>query len=126
MVTNAPTEQLKPKDYKSDVHPDWCPGCGDFGIVNVMQQVFADLKLDPCKTMMYSGVGCSSKTPHYIRAYGVHTLHGRSLPFAIGSKLANPELTVVTAGGDGDGYGIGAGTLPECRPPQRRYDLGRL
>ncbi len=109
MVTNMPTIQLKPKDYKSDVHPDWCPGCGDFGIVNVIQQVFADLQLDPSKVMMYSGVGCSSKTPHFIKTYGVHTLHGRSLPFAIGSKLANPELTVVTAGGDGDGYGIGAG-----------------
>lgn len=116
MVTNTPSSssssanvELKPKDFKSDVHPDWCPGCGDFGIVNVIQQVFAELKLKPSQVMMYSGVGCSSKTPHYIKTYGVHTLHGRSLPFAIGSKLANPELTVVTAGGDGDGYGIGAG-----------------
>lgn len=110
MVTNLePNVERKPKDYKSDVHPDWCPGCGDFGIVNVIQQTFADLKLDPTQTIMYSGVGCSSKTPHYMKTYGVHTLHGRSLPFAIGSKLANPELTVVTAGGDGDGYGIGAG-----------------
>jgi 2-oxoglutarate/2-oxoacid ferredoxin oxidoreductase subunit beta len=111
MVTNVPSPNidLKPKDYKSDVHPDWCPGCGDFGIVNCIQQVFAELKLDPTQVLMYSGVGCSSKTPHYIKTYGVHTLHGRSLPFAIGSKLANPDLHVVTAGGDGDGYGIGAG-----------------
>lgn len=110
MVTNLTQQvELKPKDYKSDVHPDWCPGCGDFGIVNCIQQAMAELKLPPHQVMMYSGVGCSSKTPHYIKTYGVHTLHGRSLPFAIGSKLANPELYVVTAGGDGDGYGIGAG-----------------
>jgi len=110
MVINmTPPTELKAKDYKSDVHPDWCPGCGDFGIVSVVQQAFADLKLKPSQVMLYSGVGCSSKTPHYVKTYGVHTLHGRSLPFAIGSKLANPELTVVTVGGDGDGYGIGAG-----------------
>lgn len=110
MVTNlSQTVELKPKDYKSDVHPDWCPGCGDFGIVNCIQQALAELKLNPTQVLMYSGVGCSSKTPHYIKTYGVHTLHGRSLPFAIGSKLANPDLHVITTGGDGDGYGIGAG-----------------
>ncbi len=111
MVTNMPssTVQYKAKDYKSDVHPDWCPGCGDFGIVNCIQQAMAELQLVPSQVLMYSGVGCSSKTPHYIKTYGVHTLHGRSLPFAIGSKLANPDMHVVVAGGDGDGYGIGAG-----------------
>jgi 2-oxoglutarate ferredoxin oxidoreductase subunit beta len=111
MVINAneTTKPLAAKDYKSDVHPDWCPGCGDFGIVNVIQQTFAELKLDPDNVLLYSGVGCSSKTPHFVRTYGVHTLHGRSLPFAVGSKLANHDLNVVVVGGDGDGYGIGAG-----------------
>lgn len=110
MVTNmSPPVELKAKDYKTDVHPDWCPGCGDFGIVNAIQQSMAELKLKPTDVLMYSGVGCSSKTPHFIKTYGVHTLHGRSLPFAVGSKLANPDLHVVVAGGDGDGYGIGAG-----------------
>jgi 2-oxoglutarate/2-oxoacid ferredoxin oxidoreductase subunit beta len=111
MVTSleAPATPLKAKDYKSDVHPDWCPGCGDFGIVNAIQQAMADLQLDPANTMMYSGVGCSSKTPHFIKTYAVHTLHGRSLPFSQGSKIANDDLNVVVAGGDGDGYGIGAG-----------------
>jgi len=110
MVTNLsnPTER-KARDYKSDVHPDWCPGCGDFGIVNAIQQAMADMQLEPSNTVVFSGVGCSSKTPHFFRTYGVHTLHGRSLPFSIGAKLANPHLNVVTTGGDGDGYGIGAG-----------------
>ncbi|MBI4970646.1 MAG: 2-oxoacid:ferredoxin oxidoreductase subunit beta, partial [Candidatus Omnitrophica bacterium] len=99
----------KPVDFKSAVHPDWCPGCGDFGIVNCIQRALAELGLDPWRVAVYSGVGCSSKTPHFMKTYGVHTLHGRVLPFALGAKLANPELTVVATGGDGDGYGIGAG-----------------
>lgn len=101
--------ELKAKDFKTDVHPDWCPGCGDFGIVNVLQQAYAELKLEPHRVLTVSGVGCSSKTPHFMKTYGVHTLHGRSLPFAIGAKLVNPDMTVVVTGGDGDGYGIGAG-----------------
>ncbi|MCA9788689.1 MAG: 2-oxoacid:ferredoxin oxidoreductase subunit beta, partial [Cyanobacteria bacterium HKST-UBA05] len=110
MASNlADITALKPKDYKTDVHNDWCPGCGDFGILNGVHQALAKLQLDPSKVMMYSGVGCSSKIPHYVKTYGVHTLHGRSLPLSTGSKLANDELTVIVAGGDGDGLGIGAG-----------------
>ncbi|MGQ0537233.1 MAG: 2-oxoacid:ferredoxin oxidoreductase subunit beta [Methanobacteriota archaeon] len=97
------------KQYKEDVHNDWCPGCGDFGILNAVQMALHHLQLPPHKTACFSGIGCSGKTSHYIRTYGVHTLHGRVLPFAQGAKLANPELTVVAVGGDGDGYGIGAG-----------------
>ena len=100
---------LKAKDYKSDFKSDWCPGCGDYGIINAVQQTLAEMQLAPHNVMFYSGVGCSSKSPHYVKTYGVHTLHGRSLPFAQGSKLANPNLKVIVAGGDGDGYGIGAG-----------------
>jgi len=100
---------LKPADYKTDVHPDWCPGCGDFGIINGIQQALAGLALPPWETYLFSGVGCSGKTPHYIKVYGAHTLHGRVLPFAMGAKLSNPKLTVIAAGGDGDGYGIGVG-----------------
>ncbi len=96
-------------DYKSDYWIDWCPGCGDFGIVNSMYKAFADLDLDPSKTVIVSGIGCSGKTPHFIKVNGVHTLHGRAIPFATGIKLANPELTVIVNGGDGDLLGIGAG-----------------
>ena len=100
---------LKGAQLKSDVHSEWCPGCGDFGITNSIQQAIAGLSLKPWETFIVSGVGCSGKVPHYIHTYGMHTLHGRSLAFAQGAKLANPNLTIVAAGGDGDGYGIGAG-----------------
>lgn len=100
---------LKGSQLKSDVHSEWCPGCGDFGITNSIQQAVAGLGLKPWETFIVSGVGCSGKVPHYIHTYGMHTLHGRALPFASGAKLSNPDLTIVAAGGDGDGYGIGAG-----------------
>ena len=91
------------------MHNDWCPGCGDFGILNAVQMALAEMNVDPSRTVVVSGVGCSSKSPHYIKTYGVHTLHGRALPFATGIKLANPNLEVVVEAGDGDGLGIGAG-----------------
>ena len=100
---------LKLADYKTDVHNDWCPGCGDFGIVNALQMALAEMGIARDKAVIFSGIGCSGKTSHYINTYGVHTLHGRVLTFAQGGKLANPELTVVAVGGDGDGLGIGAG-----------------
>jgi len=100
---------LKLTDLKSDYHNDWCPGCGDFGIISAVQMAMAELNLDPNMTALVSGIGCSGKTPHYLRTYGVHTLHGRALPFATGVKLANPKLEVIACGGDGDGLGIGAG-----------------
>lgn len=109
MATNQLKEPLKSTHYKTDLHPDWCPGCGDFGIINGIQQALAEMQLPPWETFLFSGVGCSGKTPHYIHVYGAHTLHGRVLPFASGAKVANPKLTVIAAGGDGDGYGIGAG-----------------
>jgi len=83
--------------------------CGDFGILNATQMALAEMNVDPSSTVMVSGVGCSSKAPHFIKTYGVHTLHGRAMPFATGIKLANPNLEVVVEGGDGDGLGIGAG-----------------
>jgi len=100
---------LKPAEFKTDVHNDWCPGCGDFGIVNAIQMALADMGLQRDKTAIFSGIGCSGKTSHFINTYGVHTLHGRVLTFAQGAKIANPEMTVIAAGGDGDGLGIGAG-----------------
>jgi 2-oxoglutarate ferredoxin oxidoreductase subunit beta len=92
-----------------DVYADWCPGCGDFGIMNGLQMAFAELGLEPHQIVMVSGIGCSGKEPHNVNTYGVHTLHGRTLPFAMGIKVANPALEVIAIGGDGDGLGIGAG-----------------
>src|SRR2546425_5568609 len=99
---------LKVADFATGVHNDWCPGCGDFGILRSIQMTLAEMQLDPSNTAIVSGIGCSAKTVHYVKTYGVHTLHGRPLPFATGLKLANPGLDVVVCGGDGDGLGIGA------------------
>jgi 2-oxoglutarate ferredoxin oxidoreductase subunit beta len=101
------TPALVAKDFKPEVAPDWCPGCGDFGVLTGLFQACADLQIQPHDLLVVSGIGCSSNLPGFIRSYGVHSLHGRALPFATGSKLANQAMTVVVTGGDGDGYGIG-------------------
>src|SRR4030067_2598804 len=100
---------LRVADLKTEIFADWCPGCGDFGIVSALRMALAELDLPPSKVAIFSGIGCSGKTPHMVNAYGVHTLHGRLLPFAIGAKLANPELEVLAVGGDGGGLGGGGG-----------------
>jgi 2-oxoglutarate ferredoxin oxidoreductase subunit beta len=100
---------LKLADYRTPLFNDWCPGCGNFGILTALQMALVDLQLQPSGVAIFSGIGCHGKTPHWINAYGVHTLHGRALPFAIGAKLANPGLEVIVHSGDGDGLGIGAG-----------------
>jgi 2-oxoglutarate/2-oxoacid ferredoxin oxidoreductase subunit beta len=100
---------LKLSDLKSDFHNDWCPGCGDFGILSAVQMALAEMNVEPHRVAMVSGIGCSGKTPHFVKTYGIHTLHGRSLPFATGIKLSNPNLEVIACGGDGDGMGIGVG-----------------
>jgi 2-oxoglutarate ferredoxin oxidoreductase subunit beta len=92
-----------------EVYADWCPGCGNFGIMNALQMAFAELGLEPHQVVLVSGIGCSGKEAHNVKCYGVHTLHGRTLPFAMGIKVANPGLEVLAIGGDGDGLGIGAG-----------------
>jgi len=96
-------------EYKTPVFVDWCPGCGDFGILTAVQMALAELELASSNVAIFSGIGCHAKLPHFVNACGVHTLHGRSLPFAVGAKLANPSLEVIAVMGDGDGLGIGAG-----------------
>lgn len=100
---------LKVSDLRTGVHNDWCPACGNFGIEASLQMALAELGVDLGKVVLFSGIGCSSKIVHWTNVSGVHTLHGRLLPFAQGAKLANPGLEVIAMGGDGDGYGIGAG-----------------
>jgi len=87
--------------------PTWCPGCGDFGVLKALKGAAAELGLSPEEMLVCTGIGCSGKLNSYFESYGFHTIHGRSLPIARAAKLANPGLTVVAAGGDGDGYGIG-------------------
>ncbi len=114
----------KPLDYKTDVYVDWCPGCGDFGILSSLQMALAELNLEPHNVVVVSGVGNSSKTPHFVKVNGVHTLHGRLLPFAMGIKVANPNLEVIGVGGDGDGLGIGAGHFVNAG--RRNIDMAYL
>jgi 2-oxoglutarate ferredoxin oxidoreductase subunit beta len=97
------------KDYKSDLKPIWCPGCGDFGVVSAIYRALANIGRPPHEIAFVSGIGCSSRIPGYTTAYGFNTVHGRALPIAQGIKLASPELLVLCAGGDGDGFSIGGG-----------------
>lgn len=101
--------KLTVKDYQSEVSPTWCPGCGDFAVLKATQRALVELEIPSHKIMTVSGIGCSSNFPHFLRAYGIHSLHGRSLPVATGAILANHGLKVIVTGGDGDGYGIGLG-----------------
>jgi len=98
------------KDFTNPVgKPNWCPGCGNFGIEMALKQAMANLNLDPDQVAFVSGIGCGANAPYWFSTYNIVTLHGRSLPVATGVKLANHELTVIDWGGDGDGYGIGMG-----------------
>ena len=96
-----------PTDYKTDLKPVWCPGCGDFAVLNSVYRALSDLHIEPHQTAIISGIGCSSRLPGYVETYGFNSLHGRALPLATGMKLAAPNLTVLAVGGDGDGLAIG-------------------
>jgi 2-oxoglutarate ferredoxin oxidoreductase subunit beta len=96
-------------DFKSDLKPIWCPGCGDFGVVTAITRALAAIGRPPHEIAFISGIGCSSRIPGYTRTYGFNTVHGRALPIAQGIKVANPELLVLAASGDGDGFSIGGG-----------------
>ncbi len=95
--------------YKSQVKPTWCPGCGDYAVLNALQHALTELQLEPWNVLIVSGIGCSSNLPHFLSTYGFHAIHGRAVAVAEGAKLANPDLHVIITGGDGDGYGIGVG-----------------
>ncbi|HLG17678.1 MAG TPA: thiamine pyrophosphate-dependent enzyme [Blastocatellia bacterium] len=105
----ATVVQLPIELYESAVDPDWCPGCGDFGVLKSLKMAASRLAINPKDMMVVSGIGCSSNLPGFIHAYGVHSLHGRAVAVAEGIKLGNHDLHVVVTGGDGDGYGIGIG-----------------
>jgi len=93
----------------SPTTPIWCPGCGDFGVLASLKKSLAELQIKSKDSVIVGGIGCSGSIHNNLECYGIHSLHGRLLPTAIGVKLANPKLTVIAAGGDGDGYAIGAG-----------------
>jgi 2-oxoglutarate ferredoxin oxidoreductase subunit beta len=121
MDTNAPTAPLTHKDFKSDLKPVWCPGCGDFAVLNAMTKALAFLGKPREEVALISGIGCSSRIAAYTSVYGFHGVHGRALALASGLKAARPDLTVLVAGGDGDGLSIGGNHfIHACR---RNMDL---
>ena len=105
----ATVVELPIQSYEGLIDPDWCPGCGDFGVLKSLKMAAGRLGIAPKDLMLVSGIGCSSNLPGFIHSYGVHSLHGRAVAVAEGIKLGNHGLNVVVTGGDGDGYGIGIG-----------------
>jgi len=124
MTTTSVVTKLSPQAFKSDYKPIWCPGCGDYSVLSAITKAFAICELQPHQVGVVSGIGCSSRIPAYTSCYGFHGVHGRSLVAGTGLKLARPDLTVLVAGGDGDGYSIGGNHfLHACR---RNVDMTYL
>jgi len=124
MTTNVGAQAIESyttKDYRSALTPIWCPGCGDFGVLSAIYRALTNIGRPPHEIAFVSGIGCSSRIPGYTTAYGFNSVHGRALPIAQGIKLANPDLLVLVAGGDGDGFSIGGGHLPHAI--RRNLDL---
>lgn len=122
--TSTTNPALKPADYRSDYKPIWCPGCGHFAVISSLTKALSLLNLPRENVAIVSGIGCSSRIPAYSSVYGFHSVHGRALAVATGLKVARPELTVVVAGGDGDGFSIGGNHfIQACR---RNVDLTYL
>jgi 2-oxoglutarate ferredoxin oxidoreductase subunit beta len=105
---------MKPKDYRSELEPVWCTGCGDYGVLKGLTQALCDLEVPPERLAVISGIGCSSRLAGYTKSYSFNSIHGRALPIATGLKLARPEMTTVVVGGDGDGFSIGLGHIPHA------------
>ena len=101
----------KLEEYKSEVKPVWCAGCGNYAVLNAVKRALADLEILPHEVVTVSGIGCSGRLSHYLSTYSLHGTHGRALPTALGAKAARPDLTVLAVGGDGDGLGIGGGHI---------------
>ena len=111
-------------DFAINQRSQWCVGCGDFAIVGALKQALSEMNIPNHQTVISSGIGCSGKAPHYVNVYGFEGLHGRALPVASGIKLANHKLNVIALGGDGDGYGIGAGHFVHVM--RRNYDMAYI
>jgi 2-oxoglutarate/2-oxoacid ferredoxin oxidoreductase subunit beta len=117
----ATNQSYSAKDYKSELKPIWCPGCGDYGVLSALYKALSSIGRPPEEIAFVSGIGCSSRIPGYTTAYGFNTVHGRALPIAQGIKIANPNLLVLVAGGDGDGFSIGGGHVAHAI--RRNLDL---
>lgn len=114
MSIASKVDRANPHDYRSELRPIWCPGCGDYGVLQAMYRALAAVGRPAHEIAFVSGIGCSSRIPGYTTAYGFNSVHGRALPIAQGIKIANPDLLVLVAGGDGDGFSIGGGHVPHA------------
>jgi 2-oxoglutarate ferredoxin oxidoreductase subunit beta len=112
------------KQFKKEVKPVWCPGCGNYGVLSAVYQALGQLETPRENIVLVSGIGCSSRLPGYVNVYGFNSVHGRALPIATGVKLANPGLTVLAVGGDGDALSIGGGHIPHAA--RRNVDITYL
>jgi 2-oxoglutarate ferredoxin oxidoreductase subunit beta len=110
-------------EYRTGYNPNWCPGCGDFGVLRSIGMAFQELGFRHEDIVMVSGIGCNGRFPHNFKTYGFHTLHGRVLPIAQGISITRPELCVVGIAGDGDAFAIGGGHVPHAarRNPDIAY-----
>jgi 2-oxoglutarate ferredoxin oxidoreductase subunit beta len=110
-------------EYRTEYNPNWCPGCGNYGVLRSIDLAFQELGLRNEEIVLLSGIGCNGRFPHNFRTYGFHTLHGRVLPIAQGINIANPELCVIGIAGDGDAFAIGGGHIPHAarRNPDITY-----
>lgn len=115
---------VKKKKFKKDTAPVWCAGCGNYGVLRAVYDALPQLEVPQEKIVMVSGIGCSSRLPGYVDVYGFNAVHGRALPIATGVKSANPELTVLAVGGDGDALSIGGGHIPHAA--RRNVDIAYL
>jgi 2-oxoglutarate ferredoxin oxidoreductase subunit beta len=107
MTATTPQVKYQKKDFQTDQEVRWCPGCGDYAILNAVQTAFANLGIPKHRFVVVSGIGCSSRLPYYVNTYGFHSIHGRAPAVATGVKIANPELQVWVGTGDGDALSIG-------------------
>jgi 2-oxoglutarate/2-oxoacid ferredoxin oxidoreductase subunit beta len=110
-VSDTAVQLTSKKDWSSDQEVRWCPGCGDYGILQAVQQLMPELGIEPHKTVFISGIGCSSRFPYYMNTYGMHSIHGRAPAIATGLAVARPDLDVWVITGDGDGLSIGGNHL---------------
>lgn len=115
---------LSAKEFKTDLKPIWCPGCGDFGVLAALTKALSEIQVAPENIAILTGIGCAGRLPGYVNSYGFNALHGRVLPLATGLKLTRPDLLVFAAGGDGDGLAIGAGHFPHAA--RRNTDITYL
>ena len=121
MAIDTGVRERTVEDYKSDEKPTWCPGCGDFGVLNAVYRALRIKNFEPHQVVAVSGIGCSSRIPYFISTYGFHGIHGRTMPIATGVHVARPDLKTIVFGGDGDAFAIGAGHFVHAM--RRNLDL---